>query len=172
MEAANLFAGDHDPSASNHLSLLELQLPSLEENMSDVVPTGAPIAVEVDTHILRLEATFILAGWQPQIMSLLGESDRMRGSYTAYGLVRDRRSGEALEARAIIEGRLGRVHPTNFRRGDVQNHEYSIRAITHYELYLAQIEIYWWDFFTSTRRVGLRDLNADMNRILRIMPAV
>lgn len=172
MEAANLFAGDHDPSASNHLSLLELQLPSLEENLADVNPTGAPIAIEVDTHIIRLEATFVLAGFQPQIMAMLGESDRMRQTFTAYGLVRDRRSGEALEAKMIMEGRLARVHPTNFVRGTVLNHEFSIRAVTHYEFYLDQREIYWWDFFTSTRRVGARDLNADLNRILRIMPAV
>jgi hypothetical protein len=80
-------------------------------------------------------------------MGVLGESDRVRQAFTAYGLVRDRRSGEPLEAKMIMERRLARVHPTNYRRGDVMNHEYSIRSVTHYELYLDNLEIYWWDFF-------------------------
>jgi len=122
MESANLFCGDHDPSASNHLVLQELKLPGLEENFVDHAAGGAPLAIEVDTRIQRLEATFNLAGWQPQVMSLLGQSNRMRQTFTAYGLVRDRRSGEALEAKSIMEGRLGRVNPTNFRKGDLMSH--------------------------------------------------
>ena len=31
MEAANLFCGDENPTASKHLTLTELQLPNLQE---------------------------------------------------------------------------------------------------------------------------------------------
>jgi hypothetical protein len=168
MESANLFCGDHDPSSSNHLTLQELKLPGLEENYVDHAPGGAPLAIEVDTHVNRLEATFNLAGWSPNVMTLIGSSTRSRQIFTAYGLVRDRRSGEALEARAVMQGRLGRVNMTNFRKGDLQAHEYSIRGIVHYELYLDGEEIYFWDFFISARRIGGEDLNLELNDILRI----
>jgi hypothetical protein len=168
MESANLFCGDDDPSSSNHLVLQELKLPGLEENYVDHAPTGAPIAIEIDTHMTRLEATFNLAGWQTKVMTMIGESNKQRQKFTAYGLIRDRRTGEALESIAIMEGRLGRVNPTNFRKGDLQAHEYSIRGITHYELNMADEELYRWDFFTSTRTIGGVDLDEAMRQILRI----
>jgi hypothetical protein len=42
LEAANLFCGDHDPSAenSNHLTIQNLKLPGLEENNSDHTAGG------------------------------------------------------------------------------------------------------------------------------------
>ena len=172
MEAANLFAGDHDPTASNHLTLAQLQLPALEENYADHVAGGAPIGIEVDTHINRLEAGFNLTGWQPHVMKLIGTSARERQVFTAYGVIRDRKTGAALEAMAILRGRLGRVAPTAFRRGDLQQHEYAIRGVVHYELYMDGEEIYNWDFFTNTRRIDGEDLNLDMNRILRIPASV
>jgi P2 family phage contractile tail tube protein len=168
MESANLFCGDDDPTSSNHLVLQEIKLPGLEENYADHAPTGAPIAIEIDTHMIRLEATFNLAGWQTQVMTLIGESNKQRQKFTIYGLIRDRRTGEALESIALLEGRLGRVNPTNFRKGDLQSHEFSIRGITHYELTIEDEEIYAWDFFTSTRRIGGVDIDEDMRQILRI----
>src|SRR5215216_2399381 len=151
MEGANLFCGDHDPTNSTHLILQELKLPGLEENYSDHTPGGAPIAIEVDTHINRLEATFNLAGWNPLVMTLIGRSTRVHQTFTAYGGVRDRRTGRLMEAKAVLQGRLGRVNPTAFRKGDVMAHEYSIRGIVHYELYLDTDAIYRWDFFESQR---------------------
>jgi hypothetical protein len=92
--------------------------------------------------------------------------------FTAYGLIRDRRLGEAIEAMAVMGGRLGRSNPTAFSHGSLMAHEFSIRAITHYELWMGGEEVYWWDFFTSTRRIGGADLNFDFNRILRIPVSV
>lgn len=169
MEAANLFAGDANPNASQHLTLQELKLPGLEENYVDHTPGGAPVGIEIDTHINRLEATFNLAGWSPEVMIMIGSWEAALQHFTAYGLIRDRLSGVARQATAIIWGRLGRVNPTNFRRGDLQAHEYSIRGITHYELTLEGIgDIYLWDFFTSTRIIGGVNQNADLVRTLQI----
>ncbi len=168
MEAANLFCGDHDRAVSNHLRLMGLKLPGLEENMVDWNPGGAPIASEVETGITKLESTFNLAGWQPEVMKLIGSSRRERQVFTAYGVIRDRRSGQALEAMCVMQARLGRVNPTEFRRGDLQSHEYSIRGIVHYELFLEKDEIYYWDMFTNEFRIGGEDINYDTNRILRV----
>jgi len=146
MEGANLYCGI-DPTASNHLVLQEIRLPSLERNYVDHAPGGAPVAVEVDTHITRLEVTFTLAGWQPQVLGLIGSGDQ---TFTIYGLVRDRKSGRALDAMAIIQGRLGRATPTPFNRGTIQSHEYSIRGIMYYTLTLDYLPVFSWDFYNAS----------------------
>jgi phage tail tube protein FII len=181
MESANLICGDVTPNEqgaapgiSTHLVLQELKLPGLEENYVDHTPGGAPIAIEIPTHMNKLEATFNLAGWDPGVMIFVGQNIRTYQRFTAYGLIRDRRSSQALQATAIIEGRMGRVNPTAFRKGDLMAHEYSLRSIVHYELWMQMnadatpSEIYFWDFFTSTRRIGQVDLNDDMIRVLAI----
>jgi len=178
MESANLICGDlgtsSAPGISTHLILQELKLPGLEENFVDHTPAGAPIGIEVPTHMNKLEATFNLAGWEPDIMVFIGQNEEKYQRVTGYGLIRDRRSSEALQATAVLEGRIGRVNPTAFRKGDLMAHEYSIRSITHYELYMQlepdsePMEIYFWDFFTSTRRIGGVDLNDDMIQLLAI----
>lgn len=168
MEAANLFCGDDDPSNSLHLELSELKLPGLEENYSDYMPGGAPVAIEIDTHINRLEATFNLMGWNKKVMTMIGASSQAQQTFTAYGVIRDRRSGKALGSKAIMFGRLGRVNPQAYSRGNVQQHEYSIRGIMHYELYLDHEQFYYWDYFTNTRRIGGINFNLELNRLLQI----
>lgn len=178
MESANLICGDTGnntaPGISTHLILQELKLPGLEENYADHTPGGAPIGIEIPTHMNKLEVTFNLAGWDPDVMVFLGREERRYQRFSAYGLIRDRRSSAALQAYAVIEGRLGRVNPTAFRKGDLMAHEFSIRSIVHYELYMQMMkdtepdEIYWWDFFTSTRRIGNQDQNKDLITLLAI----
>lgn len=188
MESANLICGDTGsgaaPGISTHLSILELKLPGLEEAYVDVLPGGATIGIEVPMHVNRLESTFNLAGWQPDVMTMMGRSERRLQVFTAYGLIRERRTGEALQAMSVMWGRLGRSNPTNFRKGDLMAHEFSIRSITHYELYMQQSsqagsqnetnsarqmrEIYYWDFFTSERRIDGVDRNAELVNILGI----
>ena len=178
MESVNMICGDTGdaaaPGISTHLEISELKLPSLEENYVDHTPGGAPVQIEIPMYMNKLEGTFTLAGWNPAVMSMIGQQARALQRFTAYGLIRDRRTSQALQALAIFEGRLGRVNPTNFRKGDLMHHEYSIKSIVHYELYMQEVvgaepsEIYFWDFFTSVRRVGEVDLNAEMNTILAI----
>lgn len=178
MEAVNLKCTDSGsgstPGSSTHLTISEMKLPALEENYVDHVAGGARVGIEIHTHINRLEATFNLAGWDPTIMGLLGRSEKINQVFTAYGLIRSRRTGSALQATAVMEGRLGRVNPTAFTRGQLQHHEYSIRGIISYKLSMqgaaggSQNEIYFWDFFTSEFRVGGTDINNELRNILAI----
>ena len=182
MESANLICGDvkvaqqqgPSPGVSTHLVLQELKLPGFEENYVDHAPGGAMVAIEVSTHINRLEATFNLAGWDPAIMSFLGRNDPFYQRFTAYGLIRDRRSSKALQSIAVMEGRLGRVNPTAFSKGNLMAHEYSIRGIVSYRLYMQMVpdgtpeEIYFWDFFTSRFRSGNEEISTDLHTILGV----
>lgn len=153
LEGANLYCGDLSPTASNHLILSELRLPAIERNYQDHAAGGSPVAIEVDTHVSRLEASFALVGWQPQILRLLNSTHDE--TFTAFGLLRNRKYGTAHQAQAKIQGRLGRAAPTVFARGETQVHEYAIRGIMHYELAVDGDAIVIWDFWeaaTSTIR--------------------
>jgi uncharacterized protein len=172
MEAANIFCGSDAPESSNHLTLSEVKLPNLEENFVDHQAGGAPITIEVDTIIQRMEVTFNLAGWSPQVAKLIGSWQAAQQVYSIYGVIRNRRSGEAIQASATVAGRLGRANPQLWNKGVLQHWEYSIRAITHYELYMDQEEIYFWDFFLNTFSVGGIDRNEVSNRILHIPVSV
>lgn len=177
LEAVNLICGDEgdnvSPGESTHLELQELKLPGLEEGFVDHNAGGSMLGIEVPMNINRLEATFNLAGWKPEVMSMIARSSIGYSRFTAYGVLRDRKTGNANDMRADLWGRLGRVNPTAYRKGDLQAHEYAIRAITHYELAYqtgpgTEKELYYFDFFSSERRVGGIDLNKEINQILRI----
>jgi hypothetical protein len=168
MEAANLFCGDDDPTGSKHLTLSELQLPNLQENFQDYQPGGSRVGIEVAVGIQKLEAGFKLAGWDPDLLAQFGLGASARKKFTAYGVIRNKRSGEAIEAKAVLEGRLGSVSPEAFTRGELQGFDYSISEIMHYELYFEGAEKLYWDFFTSDWRVNGASQNADERSILRI----
>lgn len=168
MEAATLFVGDHDPTKSKHLTLTELKLPDLQEAYSDHNPGGGPVAIELPVGIEKLEPTFNLAGFDPDLLVEFGLNTRYRNRFTAYGVIRDQRTGKAMESKAIIEARLGRVAPDAFQRGEMHGHEYAMNSVVHYELWFNEAPKIEWDFFTNLWRVNGIDQNADVNRILRI----
>ena len=168
MEAANLFCGDDDPTGSKHLTLTELQLPNLQEMYQDHHPGGSRVQIEVSVGIEKLEASFKLAGWDPDLLTQFGLGANARRKFTAYGVIRDKRQGTAIEAKAIMEGRLGRVNPEAFQRGELQSYDYAINEILHYELFFGGAEKFYWDFFTSDWRVDGASQNADERSILRI----
>lgn len=169
MEAVNLFCGDHDPSSSKHLTLTEFQLPALNEKYQDHHPGGSPVGIEVNVGIEKLLPTFKLAGFDPDLLDLFGLGRTGNKMFTGYGVIRDKRSGEAIEAKAIIEGRLGKVEPEAFQRGEMHSHDYAINGVMHYELWFAGREKFYWDFFTATWRVNGVEENRDERRILRIV---
>ena len=168
MEAANLFCGDHDPTASKHLSLAELKLPPLQEMYQDHHPGGSRMQIEVAVGIQKLEPTFKLNGWVLDLLTQFGLGSARQKVFTAYGVVRNKRTGEAIEAKAIIEGRLGKVEPDAFQRGELMGHEYAINEVMHYELWFNETEKLFWDLYSSEWRLDGISQNDDERRILRI----
>jgi P2 family phage contractile tail tube protein len=170
MDYANLFcgAGPADDRASNHLVLTEVNLPAMDVQYADHRAAGAPIYIEVDTGMARLECTFVLIGITPQVMSLVDSWITEQRKFFVYGNVRDQMTGVAWQAAAAFRGQLGRADPQNFRKGDVMHTNYSIREITHYELGLGGNLVYYWDFFENIRYVGGQDFNSEINSNLNI----
>ena len=168
MEAANLFCGDHDPTASKHLTLAELKLPPLQEMYQDHHAGGSQVQIEVAVGIQKLEPTFKRRGGAPDRVPQRGLGGSRQKVFTAYGVIRDKRTGTALEAKAIIEGRLGKIEPDAFQRGELQGHEYAINEVMHYELWFNEKEKLLWDFFSTEWRLDGVSQNDDERRILRV----
>ncbi|MDP1642712.1 MAG: phage major tail tube protein [Phenylobacterium sp.] len=169
MEAVNLFAGDHDPSNSKHLTLDEFKLPDLQEMFQDHAPGGAPVQVEIGTGMIqKLEPTFKLKGFDPDLLAQFGLGSNKLTRFTGYGVMRNARTGEGVQSIATIQGRLGRVAPDAQKRGELNGHEYTINQVMSYELEFAGRELFAWDFFTNKLRVNGVDQNAESNRLLGI----
>ena len=169
MEAVNLFCGDADPTASKHLTLQEMKLPDLTETFADHTPGGGVLGMQIGMNIVEaLEPTFKLAGKDPQLLSQFGLGSPHRHIYTGYGAIRNKRSGAAIEVKAIMEGRLASIQGDAFQRGELMGHEYAIKEMMRYELWFDGSEKIALDFWTNTKRIDGVDQNADVNRILRI----
>ena len=173
MDYANMFCGSGptNDKDSNHLVLTEVKLPSLEMQYQDHRAGGAPIAIEIPTVINRLEVTFVLVGITRQVMELVDSWVNIEREFYIYGNVRDQMAGTAFQAAAAIRGQLGRVDPTNFRKGDVMSFNYSIRAIHRYEFGIQGHLVYYWDYFNNQRYNGGNDMNRVINDNLHINAA-
>lgn len=168
LEAVNLFCGDHNPKDSKHLTISEMKLPDLQAIYQDHHPGGARVAIEVELGVQKLEPTFKLAGFDPDLLTQFGLGARNKHVYTAYGLIRNKRNGKDIETKAIIEARLGKIAPDAYSRGELVGHEYALNEVTHYELWFDQKPKIVWDFFENRWEIDGKDENAAMNRILRI----
>ena len=168
MEFANLFCGDHDPNNSKHLTLEEITLPDLAATHQSHHPGGSMFEIEVQTGIGKLTSTFKLKGWDPGLLAQFGLGTSEKNIYTAYGVIRDKKTGKVLEAKAVFEASLGKVTADAFKRGDSMGHTYALHEFTHYELTFGGDEVLYWDFWTNEFRTGGIDRNAEINRLLRI----
>ena len=94
LEAVNLFMGDHDPNASNHLELEEFKLPEPSIKTSEHAPGGGVLAVDFGMNMLeKLEPTFKLRGFNPERLKQFGLNTPYRSIFTAYGVIRDKHIG-------------------------------------------------------------------------------
>lgn len=170
MESANLYAGAQPADTTNslHLTLTELKLPGFDLQFADHRPGGSMVSIEIDTVFARLESTFILLGWDPQVAGLIAQWSAQGQLFTALGNIRDRNGGGSMQAIAKMWGKLARSDPQNWRKGEPQHWNYSIRGITHYELTMGPEQIYYFDFYTNTFLVRGQSVMSDTNQHLLI----
>ena len=167
MEAVNLFCGDEEEG--KFLTLDTLKLPDLEEEFADHAPGGGAAMVEIGMGVIRkLEPTFKLNGFDPDMLAYFGLGSGKRPTFTAYGVVRDKGTGEAHEGKAVIQARLGKIAPDEFKRGDLMGHDYALREVWRYALTLDGRRLFDWSFRANRLIVGEVDQLRDTNRILRI----
>lgn len=169
LEDTNLFCGDGPTNNvdSNHLVLTEMKLPAIDSQFTDHRAGGSMVNIEINNMVARLEATFVLLGMTPQVMSTVNSWSYNNRWFSCFGVVRDQQTGDVAQAAALIQGQLGRADPQNWTRGNVLHTTYAIRGILHYELFIAGAQIYLFDYFTSSLVVGSEDQMAVINQLLQ-----
>ena len=125
----------------------------------------------MNVGVTKLAIAFKLKGFDQELL-VSGVGTRLRNRYTAYGVLRDKRTGAAKELKCVVEASLGQATPDEFTRGNSMGHSYALNEITHYEIEIDGTEILYWDFWTNEFRSGGVDVNADVNRILRVSGTV
>lgn len=169
LEAVNLFCGAEDLGSSKHLTITTLKLPVMEEKTAAHHPGGSLFEVTISALGFNpLTATFHLAGFDPGMLKLFGLGNALRRRYTAYGVIRDKLSGRAIQAKSLIDGRLNRMEQDAFSRGALTGHDYALSEIFHYELYFDGKEKHYFDFATVEWRVDGVSQN-DERRLLGLV---
>src|ERR1017187_4656700 len=132
-EAVNLMVSDSGDN-SKHLSLISIKLPALEEMVQKHHAGGAMGEISVGgLGIKELVVTFKMVGWDPQTLSQFGLGATNMVPYTVYGLVRNKDGNAPVEVKAVVKGRLVKADPSDFKRGNLLEHDYAINEILHYE---------------------------------------
>ncbi len=149
MDHANMFCGGQNDKNSNHLTLMQVQFPTMNIQYVDHRPGGAPVAIEIDTIMARFEVKFQCVGITPQIWRMLLRFEAGANEFWIYGNIREQMTGTTFQAAAFVEGQLAAVEPTPFKRGEVLSTNYAVRGIRRYRFFLGDKILYDWDFFTN-----------------------
>lgn len=161
-ESQNLYVGDQGPDNSKHLVIKNQQIPDLEEMTQSHHAGGAIGEIEIGgLGVKALASKFKLTGWDPQTLSQFGINSRSAFPFTTYGNVRNKNGGVAVQAKAVMFGRLTKMSASDFKRGDLLEFDYEIKEILHYELWFAGKEKFYWDFFGSIFRIDGVPQNTD-----------
>jgi P2 family phage contractile tail tube protein len=150
LDMANIFAGDEDPTNSQHLAIEDVKLPQLQEKTKEHAAGGAVFGVKIGLRLFEpLEQTFKLRGFNPEVMNKFGVNSPTRRKYTTRGNVRDLRTGATFAAVAVVQGRMVKVEPSSWKRDDGLANDYTIDEIVFYQLMLNGAEKYYFDYFAG-----------------------
>ena len=168
-ESANLFAGDEGDNNSKHLTLTSVQLWQPKEKTESHHAGGAIGAIDIGGLGFEApEISFKLVGPDAQTKTMFGLGQRGTRPFTIYGALRDKNGGRLIERKVVVFGRLVEVGESEYSRGKLIDQDHAIKEITHYEMYEDKNELYFFDWFSSTWRVGGVNQLAEQNAILRI----
>ena len=169
MEAVNLFCGDHDPTDSNHLSLSELKFPDIEEMTIEHTPGGGVMGVEFSIPVIKaMMATFKLRDFNPVRLQQFGLNTPVRRNYTAYGAIRDKKTGSLMQAKIVLDARMSSLSMDAFSRGKEFDTQYTLKEIMAYYLEVDGAPVWDIDFWTNTFSVGGVSQTEELNRVLAI----
>lgn len=169
LEQANIFLGDADPTASNHVKLQSVGLPTLERVTFAHLGGGAVGEVNFSMGAFRaLDTSFKFAGFSKDSYRLLGIGNNEPQNFTTYGVLRNKKTGREAQAKAILSGMIGRLAPDAFDRSNAFGHDHGITEVMHYELFVDGEEWFYWDYFTSRVRQFGNDVTQKARTILGI----
>jgi len=163
LEGANLFSGSED----NSIILETVKIPDMEEIVASFHSAASYGALEIGGLGLKeLMIPFKVGGVDPLNMITFGLFGVANISWTIYGAVRDKVDNTLSQLKAIAVGRVKKISPDTYKRGDLFGMTYDISEISHYELYFDGQELYFYDFYNHIWRVNGVDQVGPVNNAL------
>ena len=167
VDLANLFVGDDDPTKSQHLVLKGVTLPQLTEKMKTHSPGGGIMDVDLGLRKMDpLKMPFKLEGLNPDVMPRFMPNGSQRIKYTMRANIRDLQTHADLPLLGIIEGRMMQVNISELGSGNSTETDYSIQEIFRYQLFINNVEKYYFDFFS-----GAAGVRIDGNQVFKTAAA-
>lgn len=153
------------PDSSRAITIASLTMPSLTMATAEHNPGGGVGAVNF--ALPRIEApepAFNAKGIDTDVFSGFGQVDRwvFAGAYQKRGPG----GGKAVPARAIIEGAITTWEPDESDPAEFQGSSHTFNEVTHYELVLDGVELFYWDFWERILRFNGVDLFAEQRTAL------
>lgn len=141
----------------------KMAIPAIKFVTSEHNPGGGVMAVDfAQPRIEKVEPAFEVKGFDTDIFGGMGEVER----WTFAGSVRDKKTGKAQPARAVIEGAITEWTPDEASPTEFVGCNHAIKEVTHYEFWLNGVELWYVDFWERILRRGGVDLFAEDRRAL------
>ncbi len=154
-----------EAGSSRAITVSKLTIPAITFATAGHNPGGGVMAVAFALpRIEAVEPAFEIKGLDTDVFGDLGSV----GRWTFAGALRDKKTGRALPARAIIEGAIVEWTPDDADPSDFAGCNHAIKEVTHYEFWLDGSELWYVDFFERVLRRGGNDLFADERRALGV----
>ena len=154
LEAVDVRRADQAQS-SRALTISKMAIPAIKRVKAEHKPGGGVGNVQFTFPMIEaVEPKFELKGFDPDIIGNFGFAAGTADKWTFAGAVRDKRSGRAIPARAVIQGIISEWEPTEFSPGEVAGVNHVINEVTHYEFWLDSTELWYWDFWERAGRSG------------------
>lgn len=156
-----------EAGTSRATTITKLALPGLTFAGADHTPGGGVMAVKfAQPRLDAIEPKFEVKGLDLDVFRGLGRPDK----WIFAGAYREKKpgGGGTVGARAIIQGAISVWEPDESDPAAFQGCNHTITEVTHYELVLDGVELFYIDFFENVLRVNGVDMFADDRKALGI----
>lgn len=147
-----------ETGTSRATTISSLTIPSITFMTANHNPGGGVMSVDFTLpRIEPVEPAMTVKGFDTDVFRGLGVVDR----WTFAGAVRDKKTGLAKPARAIIEGAIVEWEPDEASPEEFVGCTHGFKEVTHYEFILDGEELWYVDFWERVLRRKGEDLFRD-----------
>lgn len=151
------------PGTSRANTISKLALPSIKFAKGSHNPGGGVGAVDFTLpRIEALEPKFDAKGIDLEIFGGMGEVQK----WTFAGAYRDKKTNKSVPGRGIIEGAVCEWEPDESDPEEFQGCSHMFSEVTHFDLSLDGVELFYFDFWERVLRRNGVDLFANVRRAL------
>ncbi|NMG39795.1 hypothetical protein GRZ55_11125 [Chelativorans sp. ZYF759] len=153
----------NEPDSSRATTISKLTIPAIKFMTASHNPGGGVMAVDFTLpRVEPIEPAMEIKGFDTDIFRGLGMPER----WTFAGAVRDKKTGIAVPARAIIEGSITEWEPDEASPEEFVGCTHALKEVTHFEFSLNGQELFYIDFWERIMRRNGEDLFAADRRAL------